>query len=459
MTDTVPNTPTVQERSAETLSPVLGRYYQQTWAYGEGHRLYDSDGNGYLDFASGIGVTSLGHQHPRVSAAIHAQVDRLLHVCNGLGYVEPVTQLAEMLIEEMPAGLDTVYFGNSGSEIVDGAVKLARRASGRRHIIGFVGAFHGRTYAATTLTSSSLNYRTGYDPLVPEIHLAPFPHAYRDFDGDEEAASAHSLAYLERLFAEELPPAGVAAFIIEPIQGEGGYIPAPASFLQGLRELCDRHGILLIADEVQSGYARTGKMWAFEHAGIVPDVVLVAKAIANGMPLGAIVSSRELQERWGLGAHGSTYGGNPVACAAGIAVLETIRDEDLVANAAVRGEELTRGLEALAAEDPRIGDIRGPGLMIGVELIKDPETREPDGDLGNALSEKCAEAGLLVLTAGPSHEVVRWIPPLDVDRAELEEALGVFQGALLETWPADPSGTAPCPIPERSGGRKAAAGA
>ncbi|MFV2064062.1 MAG: aspartate aminotransferase family protein [Chloroflexota bacterium] len=437
MTDTVPtaSTPsaTVQDRSAATLSPVLGRYYERSWVSGKGHRLYDSEGKGYLDFANGIAVTSLGHQHPRVTAALHAQVDQLLHVCSGLGYVEPVTRLAEMLVEEMPAGLDTVYFGNSGSEIVDGAVKLARRASGRTHIIGFIGAFHGRTYAATSLTSSSLNYRTGYDPLLPGIHLAPYPNAYRDFAGDEEAASAHCLEYLEQLFAEQLPPQGVAAFIIEPIQGEGGYIPAPVSFLQGLRELADRHGILLIADEVQSGYGRTGKMWAFEHAGIVPDVVLVAKAIANGMPLGAIVSSRELQERWGLGAHGSTYGGNPVACAAGIAVLETIREEGLVANAAARGEDLTRGLQALAAEDPRIGDIRGPGLMVGVEMVKDRDTREPDGDLGNALSARCADDGLLLLTAGPSHEVVRWIPPINVDRGELEEALGIFQKALLET--------------------------
>ena len=433
MTDTVPTDSTIQDRSAQTLSPVLGRYFEREWTHGKGHRLYDGDGNSYLDFANGIAVTSLGHQHPRVTAALHAQVDQLLHVCNGLGYLEPVTRLAEMLVEEMPEGLDTVYFGNSGSEIVDGAVKLARRTSGRRHIIGFIGAFHGRTYAATSLTSSSLNYRTGYDPLVPDIHLAPFPHAYRDFEGDEEAAAADSLGYLERLFAEQLPPESVAAFIIEPIQGEGGYVPAPASFLQGLRALADSHGILLIADEVQSGYGRTGKMWAFEHAGIVPDVVLVAKAIANGMPLGAIVSSRELQDRWGLGAHGSTYGGNPVACAAGIAVLETMRDEGLVANAAARGEELTRGLQALAAEDPRIGDIRGPGLMIGVEMVKDRETREPDGDLGNALSARCADDGLLVLTAGPEHEVVRWIPPLDVDRSELEEALGVFQKALLET--------------------------
>ena len=427
MTD---NAPSIQERSTATLSPILGRYYEQAWVRGEGHRLFDSDGRAYLDFANGIAVTSLGHAHPRVNAAIHKQVDELIHVCNGLGHLVPVTRLAEMLVAELPQPLDTVYFGNSGSEVVDGAVKLARRATGRTHIIGFSGAFHGRTYAATSLTSSSLNYRSGYDPLLPDVHIAPFPRAYRDFGGDDEAASTASLEYLERLFAEQLQPSRTAAFIIEPVQGEGGYIPAPASFLRGLRELATRHGILLIADEVQSGYGRTGRMWAFEHADIVPDVVLVAKAIANGMPLAALVAPRELHERWGRGAHGSTYGGNPVSCAAGIAVLEVMHEQGLVANAAERGAELTAGLKALQLEDPRIGDVRGPGLMIGVEMVKDPD--KPDIALGSALSEACLERGLLVLTCGAGN-VVRWIPPLDVQRSELEEALGIFQESLLAT--------------------------
>jgi len=424
---------TVQDRSGAALSPVLGRYFEIAWDRGEGHSLFDTDGRRYLDFANGIAVTSLGHAHPHVSAAVHAQVDRLVHVCNGLGHLEPVTRLAEMLVEELPDGLDTVYFGNSGAEVVDGAIKLARRASGRSHVIAFRGAFHGRTYGALTATSSSLNYRVGYEPLVPGIHLAPFPASYRDFGGDDEAATAACLAYLERLFATEVSPSRTAAFLIEPVQGEGGYVPAPAAFLKGLRELADRYGILLIADEVQSGYGRTGRMWAFEHADIVPDIVLVAKAIANGLPLAALISSRELQDRWGVGAHGSTYGGNPVACAAGIAVLEVIREQGLVANAAARGAELARGLQALAAEDPRIGDVRGPGLMIGVELVRDRDPRSPDGDLGNALSAAAADRGLLLLTCGQDHNIIRWIPPLDVDRAEIEEALGIFQETLLET--------------------------
>lgn len=419
------------ERSQEHLSPVLGRYFQRTWVRGAGHRLYDADGREYLDFACGIAVTALGHAHPRVSAAIHAQVDKLMHMCNGLGYLEPVTALADAIAAVMPPQLDSVFFGNSGAEVIEGAVKLARRATGRSAIIGFSGGFHGRTYAAMSLTTSNLNYRVGYAPFVPDIHIAPFPSVYRTFGGDEERAVETSLGYLRRLFATELPPQSVAAFVIEPVQGEGGFDPAPAAFLRGLRQLADEHGILLVADEVQCGYGRTGTMWAFEQAGIVPDVVTLAKAIANGLPLGALVASSDLMRRWGVGAHGSTYGGNPVSCAAGLAVLETIRDEQLVANAVARGAELTAGLRALMAEDTRIGDVRGPGLMVAVEFVKDRATREPDGGLGDTIIGRCADEGLLLLTCGPAHNVIRWIPPLDVTAAEIQEALGIFRKVLL----------------------------
>jgi 4-aminobutyrate aminotransferase len=249
-----------------------------------------------------------------------------------------------------------------------------------------------------------------------------------------EAASAASLAILRSLLETVIAPSQVGSILIEPVMGEGGYVPAPASFLRGLRSLCDEHGILLIADEVQSGYGRTGAMWAFEHAGIVPDVVCVAKAIANGLPLSAIVSSRSVQEQWGRGAHGSTFGGNPVACAAGVAVLDTIRDEGLIANAAARGAELVAGLGRIAAEDDRIGDIRGLGLMVGVAFTRDPATGEPDSSLPDALMAACADAGLLVLTCGRQHEVIRWIPPLDVDAAEIAEAVEIF-GETLASIP------------------------
>ena len=309
-------------------------------------------------------------------------------------------------------------------------MKLARRATGRPAIIAFEGAFHGRTFGAMSITSSSLNYRVGYEPLVPSVYLAPFPAVWREFDGDEARASEVTLARLRSMLSSVVPAASVAAIFIEPVQGEGGYLPAPAAFLRGLRELCDEHGILLVADEVQTGYGRTGRMWGFEHAGIVPDVVCIAKAIANGLPLSAIAARRELHERWGRGAHGSTYGGNPVACAAALAVLDAIEGEGLVANAAARGAELTAGLRRLAAEDERIGDVRGPGMMIGVEFVTDRTTKAPDGALVDRLITRTADLGLLVLTCGPQHQVVRWIPPLDVSAAEVSEALELFGEAL-----------------------------
>ncbi|MHB8459251.1 MAG: aspartate aminotransferase family protein [Candidatus Limnocylindrales bacterium] len=415
------------------LTPVLGRYFERSWSHGEGHRLYDTDGRAYLDFANGIAVSALGHHHPAVTKAIHEQVDRLIVPTGAIGYAEPVARLATELAATFPEPLDTVFFLNSGSEAIEGALKLARRVSGRPAIVAFRGAFHGRTLGATSVTSSNLNYRRGYEPLLPEVHLIPFPAVYGDFGGDEELATGVCLDELRALTASTVPAESIAAILIEPVQGEGGYRPAPAAFLHGLRAFCDEHGILLIADEVQTGFGRTGRMWAFEHAGIVPDVVCLAKAIANGLPLSAIVSARSLQERWGRGAHGSTYGGNPVACAAGLAVVRTIREQGLVENAAARGAELTAGLRRLMAEDDRIGDVRGPGLMVGVEFVADRATKAPDGQTCDALVARCADDGLLVLSCGVAHQVVRWIPPIDVTSAEILEALEIFGDALSRT--------------------------
>ncbi len=425
-----PTLPTDLASAAGHLTPVLGRYFERSWSHGEGHRLFDTSGRGYLDFANGIAVTALGHHHPRVTAAIHAQVDRLIGPTGAIGYSEPVVRLAERLTATLPDPIDSVMFLNSGSEAIDGALKLARRVTGRPGIIAFRGGFHGRTFGATSVTTSSLNYRTGYEPLLPSVYFAPYPAAYPDFDGDEERASEACLAILGSLLETIIAPSMVGSMLIEPVRGEGGYNPAPASFLQGLRRICDEHGILLIADEVQTGFARTGRMWAFEHAGIVPDVVVMAKAIANGLPLSAIATSRELMDRWGKSAHGSTYGGNPVACAAGIAVLETIADERLVENAAARGAELRAGLARIAAEEPRIGDIRGPGLMIGVEFVNDRDTREPDGVAAKAAIAKAADLGLLVLTCGSVGQTIRWIPPIDVTAAEISEAVEIFGETL-----------------------------
>ena len=412
------------------MSPILGRYYERSWSHGEGHTLFDSDGRGFLDFACGIATTSLGHHHPAVTQAIKDQADKLLHICNALGYLEPVARLSAMLADACPDPLDTVFFCNSGAEAIEAGMKLARRVTGRPGIIAFRGAFHGRTFGAASITSSSINYRLGYEPLLPSVYLTPFPNVYRYFGDDEEAAAAGAMGALRTLLGHEMPASSVAAIIIEPIQGEGGFNPAPASFMRELRALCDENGILLIADEVQTGVGRTGRMWAFEDSGIVPDVVCVAKALANGMPLGAIVTRRELQERWGVGAHGTTFGGNPVSCAAGVAVLNTIAEQKLVANAAARGAELTAALKALMARDDRIGDVRGRGLMVGIEFVKDRATRDPDTDTCEALILACADQGLLVLNCGTHHNVIRFLPPIDVTAEEIATGVDLFAAAL-----------------------------
>ncbi len=417
-------------------SPVLGRYFERSWSHGEGHRLYDTDGRAYLDFANGIAVSALGHRHPAVTAAIHAQVDRLMSPTGAMGYAEPTVRLATMIAGAMPDPLDTVLFLNSGSEAIEGALKLARRVTGRPGIIAFRGAFHGRTLGATSITSSNINYRLGYEPLLPAVYLTGYPSVYRDYAGDEQRATQQSLKHLRDLTATTIPAESVAAVVIEPVLGEGGYIPAPPAFLQGLRSFCDEHGILLVADEVQCGFGRTGRLWGFEHASIVPDIVTLAKAIANGLPLSAVVTKRELQERWGRGAHGTTFGGNPVCCAAGIAVLETIEKEHLVENAAERGDELQAGLRAIMAKDERIGDVRGLGIMIGVEFVNDRATREPDGQTCEEVRQLCADEGLLILSCGTEHNVIRWIPPLDVTTAEIGEALSIFR-SVLRSLPRD----------------------
>ncbi len=439
MDRTVTAAPDLADLARRHLSPVLGRYFERSWSHGEGHRLYDTAGRAYLDFANGIAVSVLGHRHPAVTAAIHEQVDRLIAPMAAMGYVEPTIRLAAAIADVMPEPLDTVFFANSGSEAIEGALKLARRVTGRPGFIAFKGGFHGRTLGAASVTSSSINYRKGYEPLLPVVHLAPFPAAYRDFEGDEGRAVEVCLRQLREHVATTTPAESIAAVVIEPVQGEGGYIPAPPAFLRGLRAFCDEHDILLILDEVQSGFGRTGCMFGFEHAGIVPDVVALAKAISNGLPLSAIVTRRELQERWGRGAHGTTFGGNPVSCAAALAVLETIRRQGLVENAARRGEQLTAGLKAIMADDERIGDVRGPGLMIGMELVRDPATREPDAALCESFLGKCADEGLLVLSCGRDHNVVRFIAPLNVTEGEVEEALTIVRRALrsIPTHPED----------------------
>ncbi len=417
------------ELAHQHISPVLGLSLERPIIRGEGHYLYGADGERYLDFICGIACSVLGHCQPEVNAAIHRQVDTLLHI-NGSGYAESTARMAAELAAAMPDPLDTVFFSNAGTEVIEGAIKLARRITGRPGIVAFRGGFHGRTTGSVAITTTNLNYRAGYEPLLPSVYRAPFPDSYHA--GDPEVASREALDELRRMLTSEIPGRSVAAMILEVEQGEGGYRPAPDSFIRGIRELCDEYGILWVADEIQCGYGRTGRMWAFQHAGVVPDVVCVAKAIANGLPLSGLVTRRELQERWGQGAHGTTFGGNPVSCAAGVEVLRIIRERDLVANAAERGAELMAGLRRVTASDTTVGDVRGLGLMIGVEFVKDRATKEPDGERCSKVIARCAERGLLLLNCGQDHQVIRWIPPLDVTSEEIETALDIFGTALAE---------------------------
>ena len=422
-------TPDFVTLAREHISPVLGLKAERAFVRGEGHRLFDVQGHAYLDFVCGIACTILGHRHPVVTDAIHRQVDTLAHI-NGAGFAEPTARLAAALADALPDPLDTVFFSNAGTEVIEAAIKLARRVTGRPGIVAFRGGFHGRTMGSVALTSSNPNYRAGYEPMLPSVYHAPFPDAYRM--GGEEEASRQALAALRDLLTNEIPGRSVAALVLEAEQGEGGYRPASASFLRGVREICDEYGILWVADEIQCGFGRTGKMWGFEHGDVVPDVVCVAKGIANGLPLSGLVTRRELQERWGVGAHGTTFGGNPVSCAAGLAVLKTIREEGLVANAAAKGAELRAGLQRLWARDERIGDVRGYGLMIGVEFVSDPMSKAPDEARTSRVLAKAADLGLLLLNCGTDHNVIRWIPPLNVTSAEIGEALDIFGRALAE---------------------------
>ena len=390
-------------------SPSLPRAYPIVPVRGEGLAVEDIDGNLFLDFAAGIAVTSTGHAHPKVVAAIQEQASKLLHFSASDFYLPIYPEVCRELARIAPIdGRLRVYLGNSGTEVVEAAIKLARYATKRPYVVAFLGAFHGRTYGSVSLTASKAKYHAGFGPLLPGIFHAPYGRV-----GD--------LRWFDEVLFDKLAPADeVAAIIVEPIQGEGGYLVPEDGFLEGLRQICDRHGILLIADEIQSGAGRTGKMWAVEHWGVEPDILLAAKGIASGMTLGALIAKAELLERWGPGAHGSTYGGNPVACAAALATIELL-EGGLVENAAVRGEQALTGLRPLRARFPGlVRDVRGKGLMIGVEF----DTPEHAEEVQWAAFER----GLLVLECGSSS--VRLSPALIVSEAEMSTGLALFGDAV-----------------------------
>lgn len=419
-------------RAAERLAPSLA----QDWPLlpvvrAEGPYLFTADDRRILDFTSGIGVTNVGHNHPRVMAAARAQMERLSHSAVGLVLHEPLLRLTEALPEVMPAGMEMFFFGNSGAEAVEGAIKLARYVSRRPGIIAFAGGFHGRTYGAASVTSIKSKYRLHYEPLLPGIYFADYPYPYRcPLGEDPETVLAWSLRSLERLFERLIPPSEVAAILVEPIQGEAGYIVPPAGFLPALRELCDEHGILLILDEVQTGFGRTGEMFAAQLFEVRPDIMAIAKGIANGFPLSATVASRDLMGRWLAGSHGTTFGGNPIACAAALATLEVIRDEDLLANCRAVGRRFLDGLQSLKGAHPVVGDVRGVGLMVAIELVVPGEGKSPNPTAATRVLEECLKLGLMGYMAGLRGEVVRFMPPLNVEPAMVDEALGILDNSL-----------------------------
>jgi 4-aminobutyrate aminotransferase len=411
----------------EHLSPVWPHYTPIIVDHASGCYIYDQDGQAYLDFTSGIGVTNTGHCHPRVVEAIQQQAGLLLHGQANIVTHRPMLELVDELRTIVDPAIDGFFFSNSGAEAVEGAVKLARHATGRPNVIVFQGSFHGRTVGTMALTTSKTIYRAGYQPLMPGVVVSPFPYAFR-YGWSEAETVRWCLDELDYLLISQTAPFETAAMLIEPVLGEGGYVPLPEGFLQGLRERCDQHGILLIADEIQSGFGRTGRWFAQQHYGVTPDIMTVAKGLASGMPLSGVFSRLELMEKWIPGSHGGTYGGNAVAAAAAVATIRAMRAEDMPGNAAQRGSQLVDGLLKLQSQYPSIGDVRGMGLMVGVEF------RTPDGkadkDTAKAVVHACQERRMLLLTCGAYDNVIRWIPPLVVSAAEIAQGLGIFEEAL-----------------------------
>jgi 4-aminobutyrate aminotransferase len=396
----------------------------------EGIHLYDKDGRRYMDFLSGFGACNAGHNHPRILAAARSQMERMVHAPLGVVAPEATLRLAWELGRIVPGGADMYFFGNSGAEAVEGALKLARYATGRRAIIAFLGAFHGRTMGAASVTTSKVKYRVGQGPFLPDVYYARFPYPFRSSAGSPEACALEALDDLERLFEYVIAPQEVAAFLVEPIQGEGGYVIPPAGWLGELRRLADRHGILLIADEVQTGFGRTGDWFACQVLEVEPDILCLAKGIANGFPLGATAARRELMGKWSPFSHGTTFGGNPIACAAALATLEVIRDEGLLENARLQGAFMLEQLRELQAETPIIGEVRGVGLMIAVEFVR-PGSKEPGSEAARHILQRSLDAGLLTYPCGHWSQTIRLIPPLTVTREQAEEGLDVFRKSVL----------------------------
>jgi 4-aminobutyrate aminotransferase len=417
------------ERDRLVSTPSYPRDYPFVMAKGRGAEVWDVDGNRFLDFASGIAVCSTGHAHPKVVQAIKDATDDFLHISSDYWH-ERMTRLGERINSLAPMDEPVqVLVCQSGTESVEGALKLARYVTGRPRFIGFLGGFHGRSMGSLSFTASKYTQQAGFFPTMPGVTHVPYPNTYRPlFAGDDQGKEV--LEYMETmLFQCNVPPSEVAAILVEPIQGEGGYLVPPDGFLQGLRDLCDRHGILLIFDEVQSGIGRTGRMFACQHWGVSPDIMTLAKGLGSGLPIGLTVARRRHMEKWKRGAHGNTYGGNPVTCAAALATLDLVEHE-YTANAATVGEYFMGRLRELQNRFGCIGDVRGKGLMIGMELVEDRVSRKPARVLADRVLTRAFHNGLLLLSCGVS--TVRFIPPLMINRAHVDEAMVLLEAALTE---------------------------
>ena len=424
-----PNARALLARDALVVSPSYPRDYPFAISHGRGAEVWDVDGNRFLDFAAGIAVCSTGHSHPVVVQAIKDAADKFLHISSDYWH-EGQVRLGERISDLAPMQEPVMsFFAQSGTESVEAALKLARYTTGRPRFIGFLGGFHGRTMGSLAFTSSKYTQQKGFFPTMPGVTHIPYPNSYRPlFTGADQGEAV--LRYLEDvLFASNVPANEVAGILVEPIQGEGGYLVPPDGFLAGLRALCDRHGILLIFDEVQSGIGRTGKMFACQHWGVVPDIMTLAKGLGSGLPIGMVVAKRSIMQRWTRGAHGNTFGGNPLCCAAALATLDLV-EREYCANAAAVGAYFLGQLEQLAAKFQVIGEVRGKGLMVGMELVTDRVERRPAKALCEALITRAYHNGLILLSCGQS--TVRFMPPLLISTADVDEALGLLEWSLVE---------------------------
>ena len=423
-----PKARAILERDVKVISPSYPRDYPFVMSHGRGTEVWDVDGNRFLDFASGIAVCATGHAHPAVVEAVQKAAAKFLHISSDYWH-ENFTGLAERLSQIAPVGEPGMSFVcQSGTEAVEGAIKLARYVTGRPRFIGFLGGFHGRTMGSLSFTSSKYTQQKGFAPTMPGVTHVPYPNTYRPLLAGADQGKA-VLDYIRMLFERNVPPSEVAAILVEPLQGEGGYLVPPDGFLQGLRAICDEHGILMICDEVQSGIGRTGRMFCVEHSGVHPDIVTSAKGLGSGLPIGAVIARRSVMEKWGRGAHGNTYGGNPVTCAAAIATIDLVRG-GFMDNAATMGEYFMGKLREMARDYPCIGDVRGRGLMIGMELIEPGPDRAPARALCDAMVTRGYHNGIILLSCGVS--TLRFMPPLNVSAGEIDEAVEILRVSLDE---------------------------